>query len=60
MKKENKQKREYGEDATKYGECVSSYFGWISPEQQKGRTEELQNMTKDNEKKSKSEKREEK
>ena len=30
----NKDKREK-EDATKYGEFVSSYFGWVSPEKQK-------------------------
>ncbi len=30
----NNDKREK-EDATKYGEFVSSYFSWISPEKQK-------------------------
>ena len=34
------------EDETKYGEFISSYFGWISPSKQKERAEELNNMTK--------------
>ena len=37
---------EIGEDATEYGEFISSYFAWISPEKQKERAKELQNMTK--------------
>jgi hypothetical protein len=41
----NKDKREK-EDATKYGEFVSSYFGWVSPEKQKDRVEELEKITK--------------
>jgi len=45
---ENKNKKEYGEDATKYGEFVSSYFGWISPEEQKKKAEKLENITKKN------------
>ena len=45
----NKDKREK-EDATKYGEFVSSYFGWVSPEKQKGRGEELEKITKKEEK----------
>ena len=43
-----------GEDATKYGEFVSSYFAWIPIGKQKEKAEELENMTKDkNKKKSK-------
>ena len=38
--KEEKMKKEK-EDATKYGEFVSSYFGWVSMEKQKDRAEEL-------------------
>ena len=34
------------EDITKYGEFVSSYFAWITLEQQKKRTEEMENMGK--------------
>lgn len=45
----NKDKREK-EDATKYGEFVSSYFGWVSPEKQKDRGEELEKITKKEEK----------
>ena len=37
---------EVGEDSTKYGEFISSYFAWISLPNQKERAEELQNMTK--------------
>ena len=46
-KKEVKQPREVREDdTTKYGEFVSSYFGWVSLTKQKERTKELENMTK--------------
>lgn len=34
------------EDATKYGEFVSSYFAWLTLEQQKENAEELANITK--------------
>ena len=34
------------EDITKYGEFVSSYFAWLTPEKQKKRAEEIDNMTK--------------
>ncbi len=43
-------KNEVGEDATQYGEFVSSYFAWISLPNQKERAEELANMTKNKEK----------
>ena len=49
-------KPEVGEDATKYGEFVSSYFAWVSLPQQKEKVEELQNMTKSEEKLRKKEK----
>lgn len=42
---------EVGEDSTKYGEFISSYFAWISLPNQKERVEELQKMTKKDEKK---------
>ena len=48
--KEEKMKKEK-EDATKYGEFVSSYFGWVSMEKQKDRAEELENITKKKENK---------
>ena len=51
-KEENKSKKvrnndfEVGEDATKYGEFISSYFSWVSLPYKKERVEELQNITK--------------
>ncbi len=41
---------EVGEDNTKYGEFVSSYFAWISLPEQKEKAKELQNMTKNDKK----------
>lgn len=41
---------EVGEDATKYGEFVSSYFAWISLPKQKEKAQELQDMTKEKKK----------
>lgn len=43
---ENDSVHEVGEDATQYGEFVSSYFAWISLPKQKERAEELDHMTK--------------
>lgn len=37
---------EVGEDNTKYGEFISSYFAWISLPEQKEKVEEMQKMTK--------------
>lgn len=37
---------EVGEDSTKYGEFISSYFAWLSLPKQKEKAEELQDMTK--------------
>ena len=37
---------EVGEDATKYGEFISSYFAWVSLPEQKEKVEELEDMTK--------------
>lgn len=34
------------ENVTKYGEFIPSYFSWLSLEDQKKRAEELNNMTK--------------
>lgn len=42
---------EVGEDATKYGEFISSYFAWISLPDQKEKVEELENITKKKDKK---------
>ncbi|MBQ3420526.1 MAG: hypothetical protein IJH34_02420 [Romboutsia sp.] len=41
-----KKQRKEKENSTKYGEFVSSFFGWIAPERQKERSRELQEMTK--------------
>ena len=53
MEKKNKKiaKKENGnleqdEDVTKYGEFVSSYFAWMSLEEQKDRVNKMENMTK--------------
>ena len=45
----NKLKNEIGEinDATKYGEFVSSYFAWLTLSRQKERAEDMENMTKE-------------
>ena len=43
---ELEEKYEVGEDSTKYGEFISSYFAWISLPNQKERAEELNAMTK--------------
>lgn len=50
MEKDNKKIHpEVGEDTTKYGEFVSSYFAWIPLPKQKERAEELEKMTKNKE-----------
>ena len=59
IKKEDKEKQvetavsEVGEDSTKYGEFISSYFAWVSLPKQKEKAEELANMTKPKENKKK-------
>ena len=45
-KKQEKIHPEVGEDATKYGEFVSSYFAWIPLPEQKKKAEELAKITK--------------
>ena len=37
---------EVGEDTTKYGEFVSSYFAWIPLPEQKEKAKRLENITK--------------
>ena len=37
---------EVGEDATQYGEFVSSYFAWVPLPKQKEKVEEMSEMTK--------------
>ena len=43
--KEDNSKVEVGEDTTKYGEFISSYFAWISLPNQKEKAKDLENMT---------------
>lgn len=42
---------EVGEDATKYGEFVSSYFAWISLPEQKKNAKKMEEMTSEKAKK---------
>ncbi len=42
----NIEKNEEMEDVTKYGEFISSYFAWLTPERQKKRAKEIDEMTK--------------
>lgn len=42
----NMDKSESEEDVTKYGEFISSYFAWLTPERQKKRAKEIDDMTK--------------
>lgn len=39
--------KEIGEDATQYGEFMSSFFGWVSPKEQKEQVNKLENITKE-------------
>ncbi len=43
---DNKNEIEVGEDGTKYGEFVSSYFAWISLPKQKENAKRLEEITK--------------
>ena len=38
------------EDSTKYGEFISSYFGWTTPEKQKEKAKKMDEMTKNDKK----------
>ncbi len=40
-----------GEDVTKYGEFVTSYFAWIGLDKQKEKVDELENIEKKNKRK---------
>lgn len=53
-KKIRETSEEVGEDATKYGEFISSYFAWVSLPDQKEKVERLENITKKEVKKRKS------
>lgn len=47
MKNEDKFKKE---DTTKYGEFISSYFGWLTLNEQKEKAKRLQDLTKKDDK----------
>ena len=49
--REESEKTEVGEDSTKYGEFISSYFAWVSLPEQKEKVEKLQEITKKGENK---------
>ena len=49
-KKIRENSEEIGEDATKYGEFISSYFAWVSLSDQKEKVKKLENITKKDEK----------
>ena len=52
LKKQEKEKQvevginEVGEDATKYGEFISSYFAWLTLDRQKKNAKAMEEMTK--------------
>ncbi len=46
MIKLNKNEKKEKEDATKYGEFISTYFAWNTLEEQKKVAEKLENITK--------------
>lgn len=60
FKKEDKEREiemgieEVGEDATKYGEFISSYFAWVSLPEQREKVKKLENITKKDKKERKS------
>lgn len=41
-----KTSEEIGEDTTKYGEFITSYFAWVPLPEQKEKVEKLENITK--------------
>ena len=43
---DEKSTKDYKEDTTKYGEFISSYFAWLTLDEQKKRAKELENKTK--------------
>ena len=45
-KKQKQTHPEVGEDATQYGEFVSSYFAWVPLPEQKKKAEEMAKITK--------------
>ncbi len=45
MTKKQNEKYEIGEDATRYGEFITSYFAWLPLSVQKEKVEDLENIT---------------
>lgn len=43
-KTENQQVEDEIEDATEYGEFISSYFAWVSLKEQKKKVDKLENI----------------
>lgn len=44
---DNSEKYEIGEDATQYGEFITTYFAWIPLSVQKEKVEKLENIKKE-------------
>jgi len=44
--KRNQNREELGEDTTKYGEFISSYFAWLTLDRQKQNAKQMEQMTK--------------
>ena len=53
LKFQEEKENEVGEDTTKYGEFISTYFAWIPLSKQKERAREMENMTKKDRQKNK-------
>lgn len=51
MTKKQNEKYEIGEDATRYGEFITSYFAWLPLSVQKEKVEDLENITNNSENK---------
>ena len=47
MDKSKRKNIKLEDDTTKYGEFISSYFGWLTLDGQKEKAKEMENMTKD-------------
>lgn len=45
MKKEEESQNETGDNMTRYGEFITSYFAWLPLSTQKEKTEELENIS---------------
>ena len=45
MQENNNENYEIGEEATRYGEFITSYFAWLPLSVQKEKVEDLENIT---------------